>query len=42
MQSSIASYLLGRNEYLIEFLAPNKPLLSSTFDAITKASLSLY
>ena len=35
MQGSIASYLLGRNKYLTEFLAQNKPLLASNFDTIT-------
>ena len=30
MQRSIASYLLGYNEYLIESLAQNKTLLAQT------------
>ena len=32
MQGSTASYLHGQNEYLIKFLAWNKPLLESNFD----------
>ena len=30
----IASYLVGHDKYLIEFLVRNKPLLASNFDAI--------